>query len=172
MIEREISKVVKEMAGYYPVVTVMGPRQSGKTTLARALFPHCAYFNLESSHVRDAALADPRTFLASAPNGMILDEIQKAPQLLESIQAAVDEEGRSGRFIITGSHQPELAQAISESLAGRTGIAELLPFSAKELKSAGIDASKRDRMLFTGTRPRIYDSRMRPTRIYADYFRT
>ena len=90
MIEREISSIIKEMAGYYPVVTVMGPRQSGKTTLVKALFPDYAYFNLESSHVRDAALADPRMFLASAPNGMILDEIQKAPQLLESVQAAVD----------------------------------------------------------------------------------
>ena len=172
MIVREIADVIREMAGYYPVVTVMGPRQSGKTTLAKALFPDYAYFNLESSHVRDAALADPRAFLASAPGGMILDEIQKAPQLLESIQVAVDEERRNGRFVITGSHQPELAQAISESLAGRTGIAELLPLSAKELKSAGIDATKRDRMLFTGTMPRIYDSRIPPTRFYADYFRT
>ena len=172
MIEREISGIVMEMAGYYPVVTVMGPRQSGKTTLAKALFPDYAYFNLESSHVRDAALADPRMFLASAPNGMILDEIQKAPQLLESVQAAVDEEKRNGRFVITGSHQPELAQAISESLAGRTGIAELLPLSSKELKSAGINVMHRDRMLFTGTMPRIYDSRIPPTRFYADYFRT
>ena len=172
MIVREIADVIREMAGYYPVVTVMGPRQSGKTTLAKALFPDYAYFNLESSHVRDAALADPRAFLASAPGGMILDEIQKTPQLLESIQVAVDEERRNGRFVITGSHQPELAQAISESLAGRTGIAELLPLSAKELKSAGIDVTKRDRMLFTGTMPRIYDSRIPPTRFYADYFRT
>ena len=172
MIEREISSIIKEMARYYPVVTVMGPRQSGKTTLVKALFPDYAYFNLESSHVRDAALADPRMFLASAPNGMILDEIQKAPQLLESVQAAVDEEKRNGRFVITGSHQPELAQAISESLAGRTGIAELLPLSSKELKSAGINVMHRDRMLFTGTMPRIYDSRIPPTRFYADYFRT
>jgi predicted AAA+ superfamily ATPase len=172
MIKREISKVVGEMAGYYPVVTIMGPRQSGKTTLAKALFPGYAYFNLESSHVRDAALSDPRAFLSSAPGGMILDEIQKAPQLLESVQTAVDEDKRNGRFIITGSHQPELAQAISESLAGRTGIVELLPLSAKELKSAGVDAAKRDRMLFAGTMPRIYDSRIPPTRFYADYFRT
>ena len=172
MIEREMAGIIKEMAGYYPVVTVMGPRQSGKTTLARALFPDYAYFNLESSHVRDAALADPRAFLASAAGGMVIDEIQKAPQLLESIQASVDEDRRNGRFVITGSHQPELAQAISESLAGRTGIAELLPLSAKELKSAGIDAANRDRMLFSGTMPRIYDARIPPTRFYADYFRT
>ena len=172
MIQREMSKVILEMAGYYPVVTVMGPRQSGKTTLAKALFPHLAYFNLESPHVRDAALSDPRAFLGGSPAGMILDEIQKAPQLLESVQAAVDEKGGSGRFVITGSHQPELAQAISESLAGRTGIAELLPLSAKELKSAGVDAAKRDRMLFSGTMPRIYDSHIPPTRFYADYFRT
>ena len=172
MIQREMSKIILEMAGYYPVVTIMGPRQSGKTTLAKALFPNLAYFNLESSHIRDAALADPRAFLNGSPSGMILDEIQKAPQLLESVQVAVDENRANGRFVITGSHQPELAQAISESLAGRTGIAELLPLSAKELKSAGIDAGKRDKMLFSGTMPRIYDSRIPATRFYADYFRT
>jgi len=172
MIKREISKIVLEMAGYYPVVTIMGPRQSGKTTLAKALFPQHAYFNLESSHVRDAALSDPRTFLASSPSGMILDEIQKAPSLLESVQSLVDEEKGFGRFVITGSHQPELAQAISESLAGRTGIAELLPLSTAELMSADVDASRRDKMLFTGSMPRIYDSRIPPTRFYADYFRT
>ncbi len=172
MIQREMSKIILEMAGYYPVVTIMGPRQSGKTTLAKALFPNLAYFNLESSHIRDAALADPRAFLNGSSSGMILDEIQKAPQLLESVQVAVDENRANGRFVITGSHQPELAQAISESLAGRTGIAELLPLSAKELKSAGIDAGKRDKMLFSGTMPRIYDSRIPATRFYADYFRT
>ena len=172
MIQREMSKIILEMSGYYPVVTIMGPRQSGKTTLAKALFPNLAYFNLESSHIRDAALADPRAFLNGSPSGMILDEIQKAPQLLESVQVAVDENRANGRFVITGSHQPELAQAISESLAGRTGIAELLPLSAKELKSAGIDAGKRDKMLFSGTMPRIYDSRIPATRFYADYFRT
>ena len=167
-----MSKIILEMSGYYPVVTIMGPRQSGKTTLAKALFPNLAYFNLESSHIRDAALADPRAFLNGSPSGMILDEIQKAPQLLESVQVAVDENRANGRFVITGSHQPELAQAISESLAGRTGIAELLPLSAKELKSAGVDVGKRDKMLFSGTMPRIYDSRIPATRFYADYFRT
>ena len=172
MIQREMSKIILEMSGYYPVVTIMGPRQSGKTTLAKALFPNLAYFNLESSHIRDAALADPRAFLNGSPSGMILDEIQKAPQLLESVQVAVDENRANGRFVITGSHQPELAQAISESLAGRTGIAELLPLSAKELKSAGVDVGKRDKMLFSGTMPRIYDSRIPATRFYADYFRT
>lgn len=172
MIERELAGTIKEIAGFYPVVTIMGPRQSGKTTLAKALFPHHTYCNLESSHIRDAALADPRAFLASARNGMILDEIQKAPQLLESVQAIVDEDKQNGRFVVTGSHQPELAQAISESLAGRTGIAELLALSSQELKSAGIDSSRRDNMLFAGSMPRIYDSHIPPTRFYADYFRT
>lgn len=172
MIRRELSKIILEMAEYYPVVTLMGPRQSGKTTLAKALFPDLAYFNLESPHIRDAALSDPRAFLNGHQSGMILDEIQRVPQLLESVQVAVDERKCNGRFIITSSHQPELAQAISESLAGRTGIAELLPLSASELKSAGIDAAKRDKMLFSGTMPRIYDSHIPATRFYADYFRT
>ena len=172
MISRELAKTVNEIAGYYPVVTIMGPRQSGKTTLVKALFPRYAYFNLESSHIRDAALADPRAFLSSVRGGMILDEIHKAPQLLESVQTIVDEEKQNGRFVITGSHQPELAQVISESLAGRTGIAELLPLSATELKTAGIDSAQRDRMLFSGSMPRIYDSGIPPTRFYSDYFRT
>lgn len=172
MIRRDISKVVTEMAGFYPVVTVMGPRQSGKTTLVKALFPNFAYFNLESAHVRDAALADPRAFLSATNKGMILDEIQKAPQLLETIQVLVDEDRSLGRFILTGSHQPELAEAVSESLSGRTGIAELLPLAATELGAAGINAAARDKMIFNGTMPRLYDSRIPATRFYADYFRT
>ena len=170
MIERTISSAIREMSGYYPVVTITGPRQSGKTTLAKTLFGGYSYFNLETSHIRDAALADPRTFLSQGR--MILDEIQKAPSLLEYIQAAVDEDGTCGRFILTGSHQPELAQAIGESLAGRTGIAELLPLSTEELANAGHDTTNRDRMLFQGSMPRIYTSRIPATRFYADYFRT
>ena len=172
MIERTISPTIREMAGYYPVVTITGPRQSGKTTLAKALFPGHSYFNLETGHVRDAALSDPRAFLAQGRHGIVLDEIQKAPSLLEYIQASVDEDGTCGRFILTGSHQPELAQAIGESLAGRTGLAELLPLSTTELATAGHDTANRDRMLFQGSMPRLYASRIPATRFYADYFRT
>ncbi|MBR1609323.1 MAG: ATP-binding protein [Kiritimatiellae bacterium] len=172
MIKRDIENTILEMAGYYPVVTITGPRQSGKTTLAKALFPEHSYFSLETGHVRDAALADPMAFLAQGSRGMILDEIQKAPALLEYVQSAVDENPACGRFVLTGSHQPELARAISESLAGRTGVAELLPLSVAEISSSGIDAGKRDGLLFRGGMPRIHSSRIPPVRFYADYFRT
>ncbi len=172
MIEREMAAMVREMAGYYPVVTITGPRQSGKTTLAKALFPEKRYVNLETPHVRAAAETDPRAFLASVREGAVFDEIQRAPFLLEYLQAEVDGDNRCGRFVLTGSHQPELAEAIGESLAGRTGIAELLPLSVGEMASAGIGVADRDVLLANGCMPRLWASRIPAPRFYADYFRT
>ncbi len=172
MIDRTLSSAISEMAGYYPVVTLTGPRQSGKTTLAKKLFPGHVYVNLEAPDVRDAVLSDPRRFIASSRTGFVFDEVQKATSILEYVQASVDEDPAPGRFILTGSHQPALARAVSESLAGRTGIAELLPLSTQELAAAGEDVSDRNRMLFRGTMPRLFSSGIPPTRLYSDYFRT
>lgn len=171
-ITREIESLVLRLASCYPVVTVTGPRQSGKTTMIRHLFPNHTYVNLETRAMRDAVMADPIAFVAQARGPMILDEIQKLPVLLEYIQAETDEHPEKGRFVLAGSHQPELATAISESLAGRTGIVELLPFSFDEAKSAGIDVCHRDRLLLGGFMPRRIVDDIPSSQYYADYFRT
>jgi len=129
MIERDITKELVECAAEYPVVTILGPRQSGKTTLVQMTFPERPYFSLEYPDVRAAAEADPRGFLSQARAGAILDEVQRLPSLLSYIQGIVDEGGEPGVFILTGSHQPRLHEAISQSLAGRTAILSLWPFS-------------------------------------------
>lgn len=171
-IRREIEDRIRKLSGFYPVVTVTGPRQSGKTTLIRHLFPDYGYFNLESPDVRAAAQSDPRAFVAASNGPMILDEIQKLPSLLEYVQVEVDEHPRKGQFILTGSHQPELAHAVSESLAGRTGIAELMPLSFTELKQAGVDTADRNQLLVNGFMPRRVVDGIDSFQYYADYFRT
>jgi len=171
-ITREIESLVLRLASCYPIVTVTGPLQSGKTTMIRHLFPNHTYVNLETRAMRDAVMADPIAFVAQARGPMILDEIQKLPVLLEYIQAETDEHPEKGRFVLTGSHQPELATAISESLAGRTGIVELLPFSFDEAKSAGIDVCHRDRLLLGGFMPRRIVDNIPSSQYFADYFRT
>src|SRR5210317_2417319 len=129
MVRRDITTELLEAAGEYPVVTVFGPRQSGKTTLAQMTFPNKLYFSLEDPDLRMAAETDPRGFLANLPDGGVLDEIQRLPQLLSYIQGIVDRVKKNGIFILTGSHQPELHQSVSQSLAGRTAVMTLLPFS-------------------------------------------
>ena len=171
-ITRDIEAQVLKLAGFYPIVTVTGPRQAGKTTLIRHLFPNHAYFNLETHDMRDLAMADPKAFLATERGPMILDEIQKLPQLLEYVQVEVDRNPEKGRFILTGSHQPELAQAVSETLAGRTGMVELLPLSFAELKEAGVDVTRRDLMMVDGFMPRRLVDAIESFQFYADYFRT
>lgn len=171
-ITREIEPYVKRLASFYPIVTVTGPRQAGKTTLIRHLFPSHKYFNLETSDVRELAMADPKAFLSIDRGPMILDEVQKLPQLLEYIQVEVDSNPEKGRFILTGSHQPELAEAVSETLAGRTGMVELLPLSFAEMSSAGVMVNDRDRMMLDGFMPRRLVDAIDSSQFYADYFRT
>lgn len=171
-ITREIESRVLNLAGFYPIVTVTGPRQSGKTTMIRHLFPEYAYFNMEARDVREAVLEDPRAFVSGNKGPMILDEIQKIPELLEYVQVEVDEHPGKGRFILTGSHQPELATAVSESLAGRTGIVELMPFSFSEMKSAGCNIAARDEVIHGGCMPRRIADGIDSFQYYSDYFRT
>ncbi|MDP2828652.1 MAG: AAA family ATPase [Sulfuricellaceae bacterium] len=116
------------------MVTLLGPRQSGKTTLARMAFPDKPWVSLEDPDVRMAAEADPRGFLGQWGDGAVLDEIQRLPSLLSYLQGLVDRESGRGRFILTGSHQPRLQEAISQSLAGRTAVLTLWPFSLHELR--------------------------------------
>lgn len=171
MFAREIAPVLRRLARRYPVVTVTGPRQSGKTTLCRASFPGFAYANLEAPDVRSFAREDPRGFLAQFASGAILDEVQRAPDLLSYLQTAVDERRRPGQFILTGSEQFEVMNRLSQSLAGRTALLKLLPASIGEL-SGGHRVSPVDRLLFHGFYPRIWDRGLDPTQALGDYFET
>lgn len=165
--EVELLSAAKE----YPVVTVTGPRQAGKTTLVKDAFPNKIYINLEAPDIRAAAEEDPRAFLQSLPEGGILDEIQRVPSLLSYIQTIIDEHPVPGLFILTGSHQLALHEAITQSLAGRTAILNLLPLTISELASANIELSLNDYLL-NGFLPRIYANPMNPTKAYRNYLQT
>jgi len=171
MIPRTLEPKLKELASQYPVVTVTGPRQSGKTTLCRAAFPNKPYVNLERPDIREFAISDARGFLASHADGAILDEIQRVPQLLSYLQVLVDERNEAGLFILTGSQQFEVMTNITQSLAGRTALLKLLPLSMEELAAA--DASTNaDSILLNGFYPRIYDAKLNPSQALGDYLET
>lgn len=171
MIARNIAETCRRLWGLYPILTVTGPRQSGKTTLVKDLFKDCEYVNLEQPDVRDEAIADARGFLARHPAPAIFDEVQNTPELVRYLQVMVDEMGGVSHYVLTGSHQPALQEVVSQSLAGRTGLVELLPLSISELKAAGY-AKKRDRWMFDGFMPRLYVSKLTPTQLFSDYFKT
>ena len=171
MIPRTLEAVLRSSAASYPVITVTGPRQSGKTTLCRATFPDKPYVNLESPDVREFARTDPRGFLANYGAGAILDEIQRAPELLSYLQPLVDADQQPGRFILTGSQQFEVMNTVAQSLAGRTAVLKLLPLTIAELAAAGISPGT-DQLLLSGFYPRIHDSGLDPTRALGDYIET
>lgn len=171
MIEREITGRLTALFRQYPFVTVTGPRQSGKTTLCRAAFPDLEYANLEAPDVRDFAESDPRGFLAQFSGAAILDEIQYVPELLSYLQVLADERGRSGQFVLTGSEQFQLSDSISQSLAGRTALLRLLPFSLSERRMTGAGDAV-DEILFSGFYPRIHDRGLDPRQSLRDYFET
>ena len=171
MIEREITGRLTALFRQYPFVTVTGPRQSGKTTLCRAAFPDLEYANLEAPDVRDFAESDPRGFLAQFSGAAILDEIQYVPELLSYLQVLADERGRSGQFVLTGSEQFQLSDSISQSLAGRTALLRLLPFSLSERRMTGASDAVDD-ILFSGFYPRIHDRGLDPRQSLRDYFET
>lgn len=171
LIDRTIESTLKQLAGAYPVVTITGPRQSGKTTLCRKVFPEKPYANLEFPDVRQFAIDDPRGFLAQFPDGAVLDEIQRAPNLVSYIQPMVDEDQREGRYILTGSQQFEISNTISQSLAGRTALVRLLPFAIEELRNA-FPFPDIDGLLHHGFYPRIWDKQLDPTPALNAYFET
>lgn len=171
MIRRLITTELLESAAEYPVVTVFGPRQSGKTTLARMTFPDKRYYSLENPDIRMAAESDPKGFLTQLPEGGILDEIQRLPLLLSYIQGIVDDARKPGMFILTGSHQPELHQSVSQSLAGRTAVLNLLPFSHEELLNYREKANAFD-MILSGLFPGVHENRLSPSRFFNGYLQT
>ena len=171
MIEREIAPRLVALFEQYPFVTVTGPRQSGKTTLCRAAFPDLDYVNLEAPDQREFAESDPRGFLARLGDGAILDEIQRVPDLLSYLQVLADEAGRNSLFVLTGSEQFRLFDAISQSLAGRTALLRLLPFSLVERRQTGASDGIDD-ILYSGFYPRIHDRKLEPRQALGDYFET
>ena len=171
MIEREITTHLKNLFEQYPFVTVTGPRQAGKTTLCRASFPHLEYVNLEAPDQREFAETDPRGFLSRLGEGAVLDEIQRVPELLSYLQVLADEAGRNGLFVLTGSEQFRLSGAIGQSLAGRTAMLRLLPFSLAERRRAHASANIDD-ILYSGFYPRIHDQGLEPRQALGDYFET
>ena len=170
-IPRKISDQLLAAAKSYPAVTLTGPRQSGKTTLCRMLFPDLPYANLEDPEIRAFALDDPRGFLRDFPHGGVLDEFQRAPDLASYIQGLVDDPEFTGTFILTGSCNLSVRTIVNQSLAGRTALIELLPFSRSELQPVLKEAST-DQLLFAGFYPRIYDQHLDPTQALSDYVAT
>ena len=171
MIKREMTPHLVKLFKQYPFVTVTGPRQSGKTTLCRTAFPHLKYVNLEAPDQREFAESDPLGFLSQLGVGAILDEIQRVPGLLSYLQVLADEKRENSLFVLTGSEQFRLSNAISQSLAGRTALLHLLPFSLAERQRTGASTATDD-ILYSGFYPRIHDQRLEPRQALGDYFET
>lgn len=172
MIRRTLQTRLTALARKYPIVTVTGPRQSGKTTLCRATFPRKRYISLENDDTREYARLDPRGFLAELAAGAILDEIQRVPSLLAYLQTEVDARPRAGRFVLTGSANILLLQSVSQSLAGRTALLTLLPLALDEVRRFPESPSALDETLWSGTYPAVFDRRLAASDWYPSYTAT
>jgi len=170
LINRNIEKVIKEACRYFSVITVTGPRQSGKTTLVKQLFSDYQYFSLENPDTKLLAINDPLGFLQSHDEGIILDEVQNAPQLFSYIQGLVDE-NHNRKFILSGSSNFALLKNISQSLSGRTAVFELLPLSYSEVSNLTVQKSIDD-ILFDGLYPAVYSGEKTPFFLYPNYVKT
>lgn len=172
MIHRASSEALKSLATGFPIVSVTGPRQSGKTTLVRATFPEVPYVSLEDPDTLELATTDPRGFLHLYRDGLVIDEAQRSPKLFSYLQTLSDEAPRPGRFILTGSQQFGLLSGISQSLAGRVGMLQLLPFSVAELNAATVMLPELDQLLFQGLYPPLYDRLVSPVQWHSSYVMT
>lgn len=168
MIPRKAEHELRNLAAQFKAVAVVGPRQSGKTTLVRLVFGQKPYVNLENPDVRRYALEDPRGFLSDYPQGAILDEVQRVPELFSYLQQILDETVSNGLFILTGSNNFLLQESISQSLAGRVGYLNLLPLSLEEIN----DKSNNNTLLFKGGYPALYNEVTNPVKWYANYIST
>ena len=171
MINRELERAIRENLNYFSVVTVTGPRQSGKTTLIKSMFPEMPYFSLENPDTREMAMTDPLAFLAQGTEGMILDEVQNTPALLSYLQGIVDEHPKR-KFILSGSSQFSLQSSITQSLAGRTAVLELLPLSLQELAGNASDITNADRLMYAGFYPSVHAGVNISRLFYPAYVRT
>lgn len=172
IIPRLAAGTVQRLAKGFPVVAITGPRQSGKTTLTRQLFPGKPYVSLENPEQRQFATDDPKRFLAQFADGAIIDEVQRVPSLLSWLQGLVDERQRMGDFVLTGSQQFDLVRHITQSLAGRVGRVELLPLQGLELQQAGLLGGDLDTLMVTGHYPALYSRDLLPQDWFSNYVAT
>lgn len=172
MIDRAAEKEAIRLVKQYPVLTIVGPRQSGKTTLCRKAFKNYAYVSLENLEDREFAKQDPKSFLSRFKKPLIIDEIQRVPSLLSYIQTDVDQSKKNGEYIITGSQQFELMESLGQSLAGRTAILKLLPLTIREISNHYKKTFTVEDFLYTGFYPRVYDQALNPTESNSFYLST
>jgi len=171
MVTRKIAKEFKQLLKEYPVVTVTGPRQSGKTTLVRMECNSFNYANLEHPETRELAQFDPKAFFEQFKTPLIIDEFQKVPELLSYIQIDVDNQSKNGLYVLTGSYNLKMSNAVTQSLAGRTALLTLLPFCIAEIPE-NPNKRTREETLFKGFLPRVHDKKQEPYRAYRNYFQT
>lgn len=172
MIKRQMTQRINELKKAFPVIVVTGPRQSGKTTLIREMFPDYEYFNLESPQTLQSVQNDPAGLVNPKTHKIIIDEVQRVPELLSYIQVAVDEQHIAGNFILSGSENLLLSEKINQSLAGRAAYVNLLPLSYEELKSAGKEYKNLYKQIFTGQFPALYSKKYQPIEYFEQYIAT
>lgn len=171
MIDRELSAIISKLRKQFPVITLTGPRQSGKTTMLKSIYTDLPYASLEDIDIRNEAIKDPRGFLNNFPEGAVLDEIQRTPDLFSYIQGIVDQ-NKDAHFVLSGSQNFLLLENISQTLAGRAAILKLLPFSISELYNDNLVPDAYEELIFTGLYPGIYDREIDPEFFYPSYIST
>ncbi|MBR5332322.1 MAG: ATP-binding protein [Muribaculaceae bacterium] len=172
MITRTLQSKLEQLSTKYPFVMITGPRQSGKSTLAKMTFPQYKYVSFADIDIRNFAKTDPRGFIASYPDKTIIDEVQLEPSILHYLQTHTDNENREGMYILTGSQNFLLMDSVNQSLAGRIGILKLLPFSHQELNTNSLLPGTINEEIFNGCYPRLYDKKIHPTDFYPNYIST
>ena len=171
MIARQLSKKALELFGQFPALMITGPRQSGKTTLIKSLFSELPYVSLEEPDIRQRAMDDPRSFLSNYRNGAVFDEVQRVPNLFSYLQSLLDE-NPARHFVLSGSQHFLLMEQVTQSLAGRVAILQLLPFSLSEMKNGGLMLNTLEEALFFGGYPRIFNQNISPYDFHTSYLQT
>ena len=171
-VQRDLTPILATAGQKSPSITLTGPRQSGKTTLSRAVFPQHSYVSLEAPDVRAFASEDPRAFLSQYPDGAIIDEVQRVPELLSYLQGIIDEDPQPGRWVLTGSQNLSLSESVSQSLAGRTSVHHLLPLARSEVVRFAQHPGTLEEAIFAGGYPRIFDEALDPSEWLRSYVAT